>query len=334
MRPTEGSVNGGELGTRGGQPPGTRDEARTRGVARKITLRRGREERREGGAVSGGAARTPRGVRERGRCPARTSDAKSQGKPTRFLRSGDDRSRATRTRIDAGVRGGEMRWTYASWDDLVRIDSRALGVWRRLIRHRRDNAFGGKQRDPPGDRCARAAGFLPAHPAKLLTVRACTRETAFHQRALDPMKSSILRWNFTDSRRSNAPLRFESSWHSTTRGQSPKISPAGPGARSFRRCPLGERIALGRHCGRRRAFLSREERTRPSPRARTPLPARLGATGAATRPPPKGTRPVRPLRSAARRRISLQSRSVPRLGGRCRPWTRRSRVPRTWTRSS
>ena len=141
MRPTEGSVNGGELGTRGGQPPGTRDEARTRGVARKITLRRGREERREGGAVSGGAARTPRGVRERGRCPARTSDAKSQGKPTRFLRSGDDRSRATRTRIDAGVRGGEMRCTYASWDDLVRIDSRALGVWRRLIRHRRDNAF-------------------------------------------------------------------------------------------------------------------------------------------------------------------------------------------------
>ena len=96
-----------------------------------MTFRRGREERREGGTVLGGAARTPRGVRERGRCAARTSDAKSQGKPTRFLHSGDDRSRATRTRIDAGARSGEMRWTYARCDDLVRIDSRALGVWRR-----------------------------------------------------------------------------------------------------------------------------------------------------------------------------------------------------------
>jgi hypothetical protein len=60
MRPTDGSVNGGELGTRGGQPPGTRDEARTRGVARKITLRRGREERREGGRCRE-ARRGPRG---------------------------------------------------------------------------------------------------------------------------------------------------------------------------------------------------------------------------------------------------------------------------------
>ena len=196
-----------------------------------------------------------------------------------------------------------MRWTYASWDDLVRIDSRALGVWRRLIRHRRDNAFRRETTRPTrGSMRARRGVSSCASRQIADCLRVHPRNRVSSTRAgSDEIVDSAMEFHRFSSVKRAAPFRVQLALHHAR-----PVSPAGPGARSSRRCPLGERIGpgaplddgapscrakSGRDPPRARAHPSRRGWVRPAPRPSLP------------RPPPKGTRPARPLRSAARRRF-------------------------------
>lgn len=176
---------------------------------------------------------------------------------------------------------------------------------------------------PPNSDCLRV------HPRNRVSTRAGS----------DEIVDSAMEFHRFASVKRAAPFRVQLALHHArpvSKKYPRRVPPGRPAAVHSAR-----ESALGRHCGRRWTtarlpVARRADETLPS-RAHTP-PGAAECDRRRDPPfpalPPKGTRPARPLRSAARRRISPQSRSVPRLGGRCRPWTRRSRVPRTWTPSS